>query len=126
MTADDAVLHGLLSLWEQGRAAGRDMTAAELCRDRPELIPELERRIEALCRMSDLARTGGEKPSGGPADPHGTNYSPPPPDDLGVAQYRMGRYREAVATLVESEKLNAVAFQGSHPEDLAFLAMAQH
>jgi tetratricopeptide (TPR) repeat protein len=44
---------------------------------------------------------------------------------LGVAQYRMGLYADALATLTKSEKLNATQ-DGSHPADLAFLAMAQH
>jgi hypothetical protein len=44
---------------------------------------------------------------------------------LGAAQYRVGRYADALATLTESEKLNATR-QGSHPMDVAFLAMAQH
>jgi tetratricopeptide (TPR) repeat protein len=44
---------------------------------------------------------------------------------LGVAQYRMGRYADALATLTKSEKMNATK-AGSHPADLAFLAMAQH
>lgn len=44
---------------------------------------------------------------------------------LGVAQYRMGQYAEALATLTKSEKMNATQ-NGSHPADLAFLAMAQH
>jgi tetratricopeptide (TPR) repeat protein len=44
---------------------------------------------------------------------------------LGVAQYRTGRYAEALATLTKSEKLN-IAQVGIHPGDLAFLAMAQH
>jgi dipeptidyl aminopeptidase/acylaminoacyl peptidase len=44
---------------------------------------------------------------------------------LGVAQYRAGMYDKAVATLTESEKLNA-GEDGAHPADLAFLAMAQH
>ncbi|HTU22086.1 MAG TPA: protein kinase [Gemmataceae bacterium] len=44
---------------------------------------------------------------------------------LGVAQYRVGRYADAVATLTKSEKLN-VAKRGLLPADLAFLAMAQH
>jgi hypothetical protein len=49
------------------------------------------------------------------------------PDDggclntLGVARYRLGLYREAVATLTRSNSLNG----GSSPADLAFLAMAQ-
>jgi WD40 repeat protein/serine/threonine protein kinase len=44
---------------------------------------------------------------------------------LGVAQYRVGRYADALATLTKSEKLNA-SKEGSLPADLAFLAMAQH
>jgi WD40 repeat protein/serine/threonine protein kinase len=45
---------------------------------------------------------------------------------LGVAQYRTGQYREALATLTRSEQLNARANQGSLSEDLAFLAMTQY
>jgi WD40 repeat protein/serine/threonine protein kinase len=44
---------------------------------------------------------------------------------LGVAQYRVGRYADALATLTESEVLNATK-ENSIPADLAFLAMAQH
>jgi tetratricopeptide (TPR) repeat protein len=44
---------------------------------------------------------------------------------LGVAQYRAGRYADALATLTKSEKLNATK-EGSLPADLAFLAMARH
>jgi hypothetical protein len=40
---------------------------------------------------------------------------------LGVAQYRVGLYREALATLSRSNTLNG----GREPADLAFLAMAQ-
>ncbi len=44
---------------------------------------------------------------------------------LGVAQYRLGRYADALATLTRSQKLNTTK-EGAHPDDLAFLAMAQH
>jgi WD40 repeat protein/serine/threonine protein kinase len=44
---------------------------------------------------------------------------------LGIAQYRMGRYADALATLRKSEKLNATK-DGSKPADLAFLAMSEH
>jgi Flp pilus assembly protein TadD len=44
---------------------------------------------------------------------------------LGVAQYRAGRYADALTTLMKSEKLNATQ-KGSPPSDLAFLAMTQH
>jgi WD40 repeat protein/tetratricopeptide (TPR) repeat protein len=45
---------------------------------------------------------------------------------LGVAQYRVGKYREAIETLTRSDKLNRAAFGKSLPADLAFLSMAQH
>jgi WD40 repeat protein/tRNA A-37 threonylcarbamoyl transferase component Bud32 len=45
---------------------------------------------------------------------------------LGVAQYRAGHYRQAVQTLLRSNKLNAALPQGIQPVDLAFLALAQH
>jgi WD40 repeat protein len=41
---------------------------------------------------------------------------------LGVAYYRVGRYKDAVDTLVRSAK----SVKGPSPADLAFLAMAQH
>jgi WD40 repeat protein len=45
---------------------------------------------------------------------------------LGMAQYRSGRYAEAVDTLIRADRLNAPAARGSLAADLAFLAMAQH
>jgi tetratricopeptide (TPR) repeat protein len=45
---------------------------------------------------------------------------------LGVAQYRAGKYQEAVATLKRSDQLNAQPRVGSIPADLAFLALAQY
>jgi tetratricopeptide (TPR) repeat protein len=44
---------------------------------------------------------------------------------LGAAQYRAGRYADALATLTKSELLNATK-EGSRPADLAFLAMSRH
>jgi serine/threonine-protein kinase len=37
-------------------ARGRDVSAAELCRDHPELAPELERRIRAVRQINGLAQ----------------------------------------------------------------------
>src|SRR5262249_3728468 len=45
---------------------------------------------------------------------------------LGVAQYRVGRDEAALATLTRSDRGNAAAFQGSIPQDLAFLAIAHY
>jgi hypothetical protein len=41
---------------------------------------------------------------------------------LGIAYYRVGKYQKAVGTLEQCDKLR----KESAPEDLAFLAMAQH
>jgi eukaryotic-like serine/threonine-protein kinase len=45
---------------------------------------------------------------------------------LGVAQYRSGHYREAVAALTQSDRLNSASALGPQPADLAFLALAHH
>jgi WD40 repeat protein len=50
-------LEELLSLWQQGYAAGQDLSAAELCRHSPELLPELEQRIAVLRHMQQLLHT---------------------------------------------------------------------
>ena len=63
---DEARLDELLSLWQAGRAGGRDVTAAELCRDYPELLPELERQMAVLRGMAGLA--AGATASFGTAD----------------------------------------------------------
>jgi hypothetical protein len=44
---------------------------------------------------------------------------------LGIAQYRVERYSDALATLMKSEKLNTTK-DGASPADLAFLAMTRH
>ena len=56
----ESALADLVSLWQCRRGEGRAATPAELCRDRPELLPELERRIAALVRMAGLAQDLGE------------------------------------------------------------------
>jgi WD40 repeat protein/serine/threonine protein kinase len=45
---------------------------------------------------------------------------------LGLAQYRTGRYQEAIATLDQAEELKAPIAPGVSPADLAFRAMAFH
>jgi serine/threonine-protein kinase len=48
---DEEFLGDLLSAWQRRQEQGEDVPAAELCRDRPELLPELRRRIEAVRRL---------------------------------------------------------------------------
>ncbi len=44
---------------------------------------------------------------------------------LGVAQYRVGRYSDALATLTRSQQMSAAQGNSELPADLAFLAMAE-
>jgi hypothetical protein len=50
----EARLNDLLSLWQRQHAEGQYVTAADLCRNCPELAPALERRIRALPEMNRL------------------------------------------------------------------------
>jgi WD40 repeat protein len=45
---------------------------------------------------------------------------------LGMAQYRLGKYQEALTTLTHADELNQSADGGSIPADLAFLAMTRY
>src|SRR3954451_21224476 len=55
----------LVSLWQQHRAAGRDLPLDELCQGHPELVDELGRQIRLLQRMEALVQPA-------PADPDAT------------------------------------------------------
>jgi formylglycine-generating enzyme required for sulfatase activity/tRNA A-37 threonylcarbamoyl transferase component Bud32 len=54
---EDGRLQELLSQWDRQRAEGREVSPAELCQDRPELLPELQRHIALLRQMGRLAGT---------------------------------------------------------------------
>jgi hypothetical protein len=45
---------------------------------------------------------------------------------LGVAQYRVGQYRDALTTLTQAEPLNAKRYRDTFPGDPAFMAMAHY
>jgi WD40 repeat protein/tRNA A-37 threonylcarbamoyl transferase component Bud32 len=45
---------------------------------------------------------------------------------LGMAQYRLGKYQEALTTLTHADELNQAAQGGPVPADLAFLAMSRY
>jgi len=67
--SDEATLDDLISLWERERARGRDLSAAELCPDRPELAPELGRRIQAVQHLNSLACPDTGLASTAPGEP---------------------------------------------------------
>src|SRR3954447_11317760 len=49
----------LLVRWEGERAAGRTVSAEELCGDRPDLLPQVRRRIAVLAAMLHGLDTAG-------------------------------------------------------------------
>jgi hypothetical protein len=51
----DTRVDDLLSRWQEHRARGEEVTAADLCRECPELLPEVERRLQGLRHMQDSA-----------------------------------------------------------------------
>src|SRR5262249_23638355 len=67
MTNDSEVLSDLLAKWEELAEAGNDILPAELCRDHPHLLPQLEEQIAKLAALGWMAAfqaAGGERPSG--------------------------------------------------------------
>src|SRR5437868_6612771 len=49
-------LEELVSLWQKKKAAGNNIPAEDLCRNCPELLPELRQRHEAVGQMNQLLR----------------------------------------------------------------------
>ena len=45
---------------------------------------------------------------------------------LGVAQYRLGMFEEAIRSLTQADQINRASQPGSNPADLAFLSMAEN
>src|SRR5215471_18890983 len=77
-------LDKLLSAWQEQRRQGHNVPAAELCHEQPELQSELERRIDAVRRMDDLAAQGAQTlPPGPPAAPGGNALCVPGYEILG-------------------------------------------
>ena len=52
-------LNSLLSIWQEQQSRGRDLKAADLCRDCPELAEALDQRIQVLRQMNALVQPGG-------------------------------------------------------------------
>src|SRR4051812_34870045 len=53
----------LVSRWEQMRLQGQSLSAAELCRECPELLPEVRRQLEALANMAAFVGDTGSVPA---------------------------------------------------------------
>ena len=62
-SADD--IDSLIERWEDARDEGRDIPVEELCRERPDLLTELRRQIDAL-RAFESFQERDTKPSGEP------------------------------------------------------------
>jgi serine/threonine protein kinase len=69
MMGDATLVDDLLSAWLERFVGGEDVPASALCPDRPDLRPELERRIEAQRRMLALAHALSETDSSTVASP---------------------------------------------------------
>jgi hypothetical protein len=84
--SDDSTLDDLISLWEQERARGRELSPGDLCPGRPELVPELERHIEARRQSYNLvgpdAATSSTVP-GESAPERAADRTEPPPSPPG-------------------------------------------
>ena len=64
----DPSLNALLSRWEELRHQGQAVSAEELCRDCPGLVPELKRRMEGALEAIDSVLTIQRQQSPGKAD----------------------------------------------------------
>ena len=83
MNADDQ-LDALLDSWQEAAVAGVGLTPAELCRDTPELLPELERRLAVLgrfeaLRSDEVAATAERPPAGATTLPDAPATQAEPP-----------------------------------------------
>ena len=58
---EDARLLDLVVRWEELRESGKSVTAEELCRDCPELLPALRERLQALGAMDAVLATVGSE-----------------------------------------------------------------
>src|SRR5262245_12919343 len=83
--SDENLLDDLLSTWLDRYLGGDDVPASALCPGRPDLIPEIEFRVEAQRRMLALAHALAETDSSTSASPdpdstlpeHSNEASPP-------------------------------------------------
>src|SRR5262245_52185687 len=81
-TSDDDLLIDLLVDWEERGAQGEVLSPADLCYDRPDLLPALTERIARLNRVRRLAT---------PELPDLTTGGPQPTDQPLAGRYRLDK-----------------------------------
>jgi len=64
-------LDSLVTAWQEHQSQGRDVSAAELCRDCPDLAEELSRRIAVLLQMNLFLQSSRAPSRPGAADAFG-------------------------------------------------------
>jgi WD40 repeat protein/tRNA A-37 threonylcarbamoyl transferase component Bud32 len=104
---------------------------------RQEALALVERMVESPLIFNRISRAVASRPGAEPAAyqlaeqraevacrlmPFEGSYQ----TTLGMAQYRLGKYPEALATLTHADELNRVAQGGPVPADLALLAMTRN
>lgn len=84
---DNREVEDLLERWDDLRQQGREVTAEELCQDRPDLVTDLKRRIHAIKAMNWLFES--DSSAGAVAKEEASPAPRPVPTVLG--RYRLNR-----------------------------------
>ncbi len=97
--------------------------AAQSYPENPETLNNLAEELVKLpgCVMSDYRKAVSYSEGACQLEPKNRNYL----NTLGVVYYRVGNFNKAQETLRRSDLINEKEYRGSHPADLAFLAMTQ-
>jgi serine/threonine-protein kinase len=75
--SDGASVSELLSRWLEHRRQGEEVSLAELCAGRPDMLAEVRQQLQALAEMEGVFGVGGRDPAPGAADPGPTTRVPP-------------------------------------------------
>src|SRR5438309_776854 len=84
----DTRVYDLLLRWEELRKRGEAVSAEELCRDCPELLSELQRRIRQLQSLDTLLRSSQQASTLRPGT--ATDTAPPLQEDSDFTHLRPG------------------------------------